>query len=56
MKIIIIEDEKPAAEKLRKALLQYDASIQLKRYSNSVDVGHSVASTKSTARSDFYGY
>ena len=29
MKIIIIEDEKPASEKLAKALLRYDASIQL---------------------------
>jgi two-component system, LytTR family, response regulator len=29
MKIVIIEDEKPAAEKLKKAIAQYDSSIQL---------------------------
>lgn len=29
MKIIIIEDEKPAAEKLQKAIVQYDSSIQV---------------------------
>lgn len=29
MRVAIIEDEKPAAEKLRKALLQYDSSIEV---------------------------
>ncbi len=29
MKVLIIEDEKPAAEKLKKAVLQYDAHIQI---------------------------
>ena len=35
MKIIIVEDEKPASEKLKKALLQYDASLQLEAVLNS---------------------
>ena len=29
MKVIIVEDEKPAAEKLHKAIVQYDSSIEI---------------------------
>ncbi|HTS43206.1 MAG TPA: response regulator, partial [Puia sp.] len=29
MRILIIEDEKPAAEKLKKIILQYDVTIQI---------------------------
>ena len=36
MKVIIIEDEKPAAEKLRKAILKYDDTIKLLAMLNSV--------------------
>jgi len=36
MKVIIIEDEKPAAEKLQKALLQVNGKIEVSGISNSV--------------------
>lgn len=36
MQVIIIEDEKPAAEKLKKALLQYDPAIEVLQMSASV--------------------
>ncbi len=36
MKVIIIEDEKPAAEKLQKALIKYDPDIRLISLLNSV--------------------
>ena len=37
MNIIIIEDEKPAAEKLQKSLLKYDEAIQVLAILNSID-------------------
>lgn len=37
MKVIIIEDEKPAAEKLKKALLKADEKIEIKAVLNSVE-------------------
>jgi len=36
MKVLIIEDEKPAAERLRKAILQYDKEIEVLPASSSV--------------------
>lgn len=37
MKVIIIEDEKPAAEKLRSAIIQYDNSIEVAAILGSVE-------------------